>query len=81
VQATHETRAHSGSLAQGFGWVALPLHGDSREMRWHDGGTGGFRSFVGFVKRERGRGGRSLRNCSRSVDAIGFRILEAISRA
>jgi hypothetical protein len=43
------TRTGGPGDAQGLGWVALPLHGDSREMLWHDGGTGGFRRFVGFV--------------------------------
>jgi serine-type D-Ala-D-Ala carboxypeptidase/endopeptidase len=48
-------------------------------MLWHNGGTGGFRSFLGFVK-ESQAGVVVLSNCSRSVDAIGFRILEALSR-
>jgi hypothetical protein len=38
------------------------------------------RSFLGFVE-ESGAGVAVLSNSSRSVDAIGFRILEAISRA
>jgi serine-type D-Ala-D-Ala carboxypeptidase/endopeptidase len=49
-------------------------------MIWHNGGTGGFRSFIGFVK-ESETGVAVLSNCSRSVDAIGFEMLEAISRA
>jgi CubicO group peptidase (beta-lactamase class C family) len=49
-------------------------------MLWHNGGTGGFRSFIGFVP------GTEvavvvLSNSARSVDAIGFRILESISDA
>jgi D-alanyl-D-alanine-carboxypeptidase/D-alanyl-D-alanine-endopeptidase len=80
VQATHVARAHRGKLAQCLGWVRLPLRRDSSEMLWHNGGTGGFRSFVGFVG-EREVGVAVLSNCSRSVDAIGFRLLEAISRA
>jgi serine-type D-Ala-D-Ala carboxypeptidase/endopeptidase len=80
AQATHEPRAHRGRLSQGLGWAGLPLRGDSCQMLWHNGGTGGFRSFLGFVN-ESGAGVVVLSNCSRSVDAIGFRILEAISRA
>jgi CubicO group peptidase (beta-lactamase class C family) len=49
-------------------------------MLWHNGGTGGFRSFAGFVK-ETCTGVVVLSNCSHSVDAIGFRILEAINTA
>jgi D-alanyl-D-alanine-carboxypeptidase/D-alanyl-D-alanine-endopeptidase len=48
-------------------------------MLWHNGGTGGFRSFLGFVK-EIEAGVAVLSNCSRSVDAIGFRVLEACHR-
>jgi serine-type D-Ala-D-Ala carboxypeptidase/endopeptidase len=79
AQATHEPRAHRGRLSQGLGWAGLRLRGDSRQMLWHNGGTGGFRSFLGFVK-ESEAGVAILSNCSRSVDAIGFRILEALSR-
>jgi CubicO group peptidase (beta-lactamase class C family) len=46
---------------------------------WHNGGTGGFRSFVGFVK-ETETAVAVLSNSSRSVDAIGFRILEAVNK-
>jgi len=74
--ATHEPRARRGRLAQGLGWASLPLLGHSVEVLWHNGGTGGFRSFVGFVK-ETETGVVVLSNCARSVDAIGFRILEA----
>jgi D-alanyl-D-alanine-carboxypeptidase/D-alanyl-D-alanine-endopeptidase len=78
AQATHEPRARRGRLSQGLGWASLPLRGDSRRMLWHNGGTGGFRSFVGFIE-ESETGVAVLSNCSRSVDAIGFRILEACS--
>ncbi len=47
-------------------------------MLWHNGGTGGFRSFVGFTS-DTHVGVAVLSNCSRSVDAIGFRMLEAIN--
>jgi D-alanyl-D-alanine-carboxypeptidase/D-alanyl-D-alanine-endopeptidase len=76
AQTTHAPRAHRGRLAQGLGWASLPLLGHSVDVLWHNGGTGGFRGFVGFV-RESGTGVVVLSNCARSVDAIGFRILEA----
>jgi D-alanyl-D-alanine-carboxypeptidase/D-alanyl-D-alanine-endopeptidase len=79
AHATQEPRAHRGRLSQGIGWAGLPLRGDSRQMLWHNGGTGGFRSFLGLVT-ESEAGVAVLTNCSRSVDAIGFRILEALSR-
>jgi serine-type D-Ala-D-Ala carboxypeptidase/endopeptidase len=78
AQATHETRAHRGPLSQGLGWACLPLRGHPQRMLWHNGGTGGFRSFAGFVKETRA-GVVVLSNSSRSVDAIGFRLLEAVA--
>jgi hypothetical protein len=56
----------------------VPLLGHPVEVLWHNGGTGGFRGFVGFV-RESETGVVVLSNCARSVDAIGFRTLEAIT--
>jgi CubicO group peptidase (beta-lactamase class C family) len=53
---------------------------DSLQVLWHNGGTGGFRSVLGCVK-ENEAGVVVLSNYARSVDAIGFRILEALSRA
>jgi serine-type D-Ala-D-Ala carboxypeptidase/endopeptidase len=80
ARATHRPRATRGRLEQGLGWVSLPLRGEARRMLWHNGGTGGFRSFVGFVN-DTNAGVVVLSNSARSVDAIGFRILESISRA
>jgi D-alanyl-D-alanine-carboxypeptidase/D-alanyl-D-alanine-endopeptidase len=48
-------------------------------MLGHNGGTGGFRSFAGFVGDCR-TGVVVLSNCSRSVDAIGFATLEALEQ-
>jgi D-alanyl-D-alanine-carboxypeptidase/D-alanyl-D-alanine-endopeptidase len=78
AHATHEERARRGPLIQGLGWAALPLRGSSYPVRWHHGGTGGFRSFAGFV-RESSTGVVVLSNSARSVDAIGFRVLEAMN--
>ena len=80
AHATHRTRASRGRLEQALGWVSLPLRNDPRRMLWHNGGTGGFRSFVGFVP-DTSVGVVVVSNSARSVDAIGFRILESISRA
>jgi D-alanyl-D-alanine-carboxypeptidase/D-alanyl-D-alanine-endopeptidase len=77
ARATQEPRVRRGRMWQGLGWVSLPLRGRPHRMLWHNGGTGGFRSFVGFVPETR-TGVVVLSNCARSVDAIGFRIVEAI---
>jgi serine-type D-Ala-D-Ala carboxypeptidase/endopeptidase len=80
AHATHTPQARRGKLEQGLGWVSLPLRGDPRRMLWHNGGTGGFRNFLAFVPDTK-IGVVVLSNSARSVDAIGFRILESISRA
>jgi D-alanyl-D-alanine-carboxypeptidase/D-alanyl-D-alanine-endopeptidase len=74
---THAPRARRGGLAVGLGWTSLPLLGIDHELLFHNGGTGGFRSFAGFVPATR-VGVVVLSNSARSVDAVGFRILERI---
>ncbi len=56
----------------GYGWFTT-RHGD-REVVWHNGGTGGFRSYVGF-ERATGRGVVVLGNTDRAVDDLGLRLL------
>ncbi|MFI5845535.1 serine hydrolase domain-containing protein [Catenuloplanes sp. NPDC051500] len=55
----------------GYGWLTR----DS-SIVWHNGGTGGFSSWVGF-DRATGRGVAVLGNTTRSVDPIGLRLLGA----
>ena len=64
-------------MAVGLGWTRLPLRGTEHELLFHNGGTGGFRSFAGFVPASR-TAVVVLSNTARSVDALGFRILERI---
>ncbi|GLY21795.1 serine hydrolase domain-containing protein [Micromonospora sp. NBRC 101691] len=56
----------------GYGWFTT-RHGD-RDVVWHNGGTGGFRAYVG-VDRAAGKGVVVLGNTDRSVDPIGLRLL------
>jgi serine-type D-Ala-D-Ala carboxypeptidase/endopeptidase len=75
---THAPRSrHRGGLAVGLGWTRLPLLGTEHELLFHNGGTGGFRSFAGFVPATH-TAVVVLSNSARSVDALGFRILERI---
>ena len=57
----------------GLGWVVLETNG--RTIRWHNGGTGGYHSFVGFDA-ERGVGVVVLSNCTSSIDDIGLHLLD-----
>nr|NIM51781.1 serine hydrolase [Gemmatimonadales bacterium] len=75
METSHESREEAGSPSMriGLGWH-IRLSGE-REIIWHNGGTGGYRSFAGFV-----RGGQTgvvvLSNTSTSADDIGFHMLD-----
>lgn len=56
----------------GLGWQTERR--DARSIVWHNGGTGGFRTFVGFDP-DRGRGIALLAATSRSVDPAAMRLL------
>jgi serine-type D-Ala-D-Ala carboxypeptidase/endopeptidase len=56
----------------GFGWMLLRKHDD--EIAWHNGGTGGFRSFAGFSRRT-GRAVVVLANSEVAVDDLALHLL------
>jgi CubicO group peptidase (beta-lactamase class C family) len=62
----------------GLGWMIARLPGLAGPMLWHNGGTPGFRSFVG-VGRETGTAVVVLSNTARSVDRLGLRLLNVLS--
>ena len=51
MKAMLEVRRPAGQAKIGLGWFISSAH--DREIAWHDGGTGGFRSFVGYDPKER----------------------------
>lgn len=69
MATTHQPR----ETMFGMGWVTTSKH--DRTITWHNGGTGGYRSFIGFDK-DRGRAVVVLSNTTNSVDDIGFHLLE-----
>lgn len=74
VRAVLEVRARiSGPLAVGLGWHLVERR-DGARWWWHNGGTGGFRSYVAFDPSAR-RGVAVLANDTRSVDRIGQLLL------
>src|SRR5690606_26943724 len=56
----------------GYGWWTDTI--DGRQITWHNGGTGGSRSFIGFDAAA-GDGVVVLSNTDRSVDWIGHELL------
>ncbi|MFQ5690340.1 MAG: serine hydrolase [Gemmatimonadota bacterium] len=69
----HQPRAAAlGNTRTGLGWIAQPLAG--HVVLWHNGGTGGYRSFAGFTH-DGARGVVVLSNSVQSVDDIGLQLL------
>jgi D-alanyl-D-alanine-carboxypeptidase/D-alanyl-D-alanine-endopeptidase len=73
MKMTHEVRHDkAGTMRVGLGWhIAKGKNGD---VIWHNGGTGGYRTFAGFVK-ETSTGVVVLTNSSAGADDIGFHLL------
>jgi CubicO group peptidase (beta-lactamase class C family) len=72
---THPVRAPiDDTLAVALGWMVNRKRRD-RPLWWHDGETGGFRSFVAFDPAGK-RAVVVLTNETNSVNDIGFRLLE-----
>jgi CubicO group peptidase (beta-lactamase class C family) len=61
-----------GKQRIGAGWLTGPLL--RRTVTWHNGGTGGFRSFVG-IDRDHGVGVALVSASTRSVDGAAARLL------
>lgn len=73
--AAHKSqRDAGGKMKIGLGWHILA--GSTGEIIWHNGGTGGFRSFAGFNTTQK-LGIVVLTNSAESADDIGFHFLDA----
>ncbi|CAG0935796.1 D-alanyl-D-alanine-carboxypeptidase/endopeptidaseAmpH [Thermoflexales bacterium] len=78
LEMTHSARRDAGGEGEdkmqvGLGWHLLTV-GDT-DIIWHNGGTGGYRSFIGFDKAQR-RGVVVLTNTANDADDIGLHLLE-----
>jgi len=60
---------------QGFVGFAWHLTAGKVPVVWHNGGTGGYRSFIGYQPTKK-RGIAVLANSSRSVDMLGMQLLK-----
>lgn len=72
ADALEPVRPYAGRQRIGAGWVTGELL--RREVTWHNGGTGGFRSFVG-IDRTHGVGVALVSATTRSVDGAAVRML------
>jgi serine-type D-Ala-D-Ala carboxypeptidase/endopeptidase len=62
----------------GLGWLIVRSPEPAGPLLWHNGGTSGFRSFVG-VARDRRIAVVVLSNSARSVDRPGLRLVRLLS--
>ena len=74
LRSTHEVRARAGrpEMAIALGWHVLSI-GD-RRVHWHNGGTGGYRTWMGFDEARR-LGAVVLTNSTESADAFGVSLV------
>lgn len=78
MELSHEVRhAKPGNMRVAMGWHIK--EGKDGDVIWHNGGTGGYRTFVGFVK-ETGKGVVLLTNSSTGADDIGLYLLDPGSK-
>ncbi len=70
-RARHSTEQPGLEIA--LAWHVL--HPFGSELVWHNGGTGGFHSWIGFVAKKRA-GAVVLSNSSGNIDDIGIHIVE-----
>lgn len=77
MQLSHKSTMPEGSLPNvGLGWQITKA--GSEEIVWHNGGTGGYRSFIGFI-RGKGKAVVVLTNSNTGVDDIGMHLLNPAS--
>ena len=69
IELTQELQAE-GDRKVGLGW-----HFFKENIRWHNGGTGGYKSFCG-IDLEKNRGVVVLSNSTYSVDDLGLHLLD-----
>ena len=63
----------------GYGWFTSTLNESTNlPVQWISGGTGGYRSFIGFIK-DTETGVVVLSNSANDVDEIGFLVLEGLN--
>jgi len=72
IRLTHQLREPARRHTFGLGWLRTKL--PTGDLWWHNGGTGGFRSFAGFSP-DRGRAAVVLVNDSRGPDAAGVELI------
>jgi CubicO group peptidase (beta-lactamase class C family) len=74
MRDAHSVREPMGGMEIGLNWITRTTEG--QRTVWHNGGTGGFRTFVGFDP-DQGTAVVVLTNSSIGADDIGFHLLNS----
>ncbi len=73
MKLSHEySGSEFGDMTVGLGWVTMTVEGE--DIVWHNGGTGGYMSFIGFLE-DGEKGVVVLTNSSTMPDDIGIHLL------
>ena len=77
LEATHvrQNGTDTPGMSIGLGWLILNASG--HRIHWHNGGTGGYRTFIGFDK-GRQRGVVVLSNSANDVTDIGLHLFDNV---
>jgi CubicO group peptidase (beta-lactamase class C family) len=79
LERTQQPRLRAAKRVEvGLGWLIARPPGAAGLVLWHNGGTGGFRTFAALA-RETNTAVVVLSNTSRSVDRLGLRLLKALA--
>ncbi len=73
IEASHAEQFTNDTVTVGFGWHLIKSN--NGQIIWHNGGTGGYRSFLGFNMQTK-RGVVILSNALNGVDSLGLHILD-----
>jgi CubicO group peptidase (beta-lactamase class C family) len=75
MDMAQEPRVDAGTgMKVGLGWHIRD--NDKTQIVWHNGGTGGYRAFCGFIKAKK-FGVVVLSNMNIGADDIGFHLLDS----
>jgi serine-type D-Ala-D-Ala carboxypeptidase/endopeptidase len=72
----HEERAPAGNMGIGLNW--LILHAGPDTIVWHNGGTGGYRTFIGFEPSKKIGVVVMTNSGNEGADDVGFHILDPV---
>jgi len=71
----HEERAPAGNMGIGLNW--LIAHAGPDKIVWHNGGTGGYRTYIGFEPSRKTGVVVMTNSAGEGADDIGFHILDS----